>query len=94
MRGGDAGSEQGAGGVAEVAGAADNCRAGEPIAALAAAAAAGCIFIFILAGFVADVGGYFGLLLGGSIPSILESIFDLYSKFINVKTNKIDTMNV
>ena len=64
MLGGDAGSEQGAEGVAEGAGggvegagAADNCRAGEPIAALAAAAAAGCIFIFILAGFVADVGG-------------------------------------
>ena len=50
--------------------------------------------LYTLTNFIADVGGYFGLLLGGSIPSILEAIFDLYSKFINVKTNKIDTMNV
>ena len=47
--------------------------------------------LYTVSNFVADVGGYFGLLLGGSIPSILESIFDLYFKFINVKTNKINT---
>merc|ERR1719220_3266290 len=61
---------EGAGGAVEGAGAADNCRAGEPIAALAAAAAAGCIFIFILAGLVADVGG-----AGGAVrfPSVSTS---------------------
>ena len=50
--------------------------------------------LYTVTNFVADIGGYFGLLLGGSILSILESIFDLYFKFINVKTNKINTMNV
>ena len=32
--------------------------------------------LYTVSNFVADVGGYLGLLLGGSIPSIIESIFD------------------
>ena len=39
------------------------------------------IILYKISNFIADVGGYLGLLLGGSIPSIIESVFDMYFKF-------------